>query len=177
MSIIDKVVAAVTPPESAEERAEARSRARAVARPGDWLSQVLDHHVAIERAFAAVADAATAQKRRNAEKKLAAILTGHSLAEEAVLYPALSKAGENADAVKAYAEQSATKVQLALLEDLDPMSEEYLEKLEHIRGAVAHHVYEEESEWFTELRSSGDEGLQQKLTARYQEEFERYDSK
>ena len=44
MSIIDKVVAAVTPPESEEARAKARAKAEAAARPGDWLSQILDHH-------------------------------------------------------------------------------------------------------------------------------------
>lgn len=41
MSVIDKIVAAVTPPESEEARADARLKANAAARPGDWLSQVL----------------------------------------------------------------------------------------------------------------------------------------
>ena len=90
MSIIDKVVAAVTPPESEEARAKARAKAEAAARPGDWLSQILDHHRQIEALFAAVKSATTAEARREAQKRLALILTGHSVAEEAAIYPALA---------------------------------------------------------------------------------------
>ena len=52
MSILDQAIAAITPPESDEDRAEARARAEAAATPGDWLSLVLDHHRQIEAAFA-----------------------------------------------------------------------------------------------------------------------------
>lgn len=174
MSFIDKVAKAVTPSENETERAEARERARRQAQPGSWLAQALDHHLAIERAFAAVGAAPSAVERRECQKDLAVLLTGHSLAEEVVLYPALSQAGEKGDAVEAYAEQSETKVQLAALESLDPMSPDYLEKLEDIRSAVAHHIYEEESEWFEELRSGTDEAMQRKLATRFREEFARY---
>jgi hypothetical protein len=48
--MIDKVVAAVTLPESAETRLMARSKARAAAGAGDWLAMVLAHHEQIEPA-------------------------------------------------------------------------------------------------------------------------------
>ena len=118
--------------------------------------------------------AADAASRRGAQKRLAVLLTGHSIAEEAVIYPALVKANEQGDATKAYTEQSAAKVQMALLEDLDPMSQEYVDKLEHIRGAVAHHVYEEEGNWFVELKEKLPPADQTKITFRYQQEFSRY---
>jgi hypothetical protein len=172
--MLDKVVAAVMPPESDEQRAEARTKARNAAADGDWLSLVLDHHQQIEAAFAAVKSAADAASRRGAQKRLAVLLTGHSIAEEAVIYPALVKANEQGDATKAYTEQSAAKVQMALLEDLDPMSQEYVDKLEHIRGAVAHHVYEEEGNWFVELKEKLPPADQTKITFRYQQEFSRY---
>jgi len=174
MSILDKVVAAVTPLESDEERIEARTKARNAATEGDWLSLVLDHHGQIEAAFAAVKVAPDASRRLAAQKRLALILTGHSIAEEAVIYPALVKADEESHSTKAYTEQSAAKVQMALLEDLDPMSQEYLDKLEHIRGAVAHHVYEEEGEWFVDLKTKMPAADQAKITFRYQQEFLRY---
>jgi hypothetical protein len=174
MSILDKVVAAVTPPESDEQRAEARARARAAAMDGDWLSLVLDHHQQIESAFAAVKAATDAKGRVDAQRRLALLLTGHSIAEEAVIYPAMVKANEQAHSTKAYSEQSAAKVQMGLLEDLDPMSREYSEKLEHIRGAVAHHVYEEEGSWFVDLKTKLPPADQTKMTFRYQEEFSRY---
>ena len=84
------------------------------------------------------------------------------------------KAGEEAHSTKAYTEQSAAKVQMGLLEDLEPMSQEYLEKLEHIRGAVAHHVYEEEGNWFVDLKTKLPPADQTKIAFRYQQEFSRY---
>ena len=174
MSIIDKVIAAVTPPESDEARAEARAKARMVAKPGDWLSAVLDHHVDIESAFAKVKSATNATSRLQSLKELATLLTGHSIAEEAALYPALAKVDEEGHATMAYAEQSAAKLQMGLLEDLAPMSQDFLDKLEHIQGAVAHHVYEEEGTWFLHLQSKLTAVQQALLTERYQAQFSRY---
>ncbi len=174
MSVLDKVVAAITPPESEEARKEAREKARAAARPGDWLSMVLEHHLQVEQAFEDVKAANTASARRAAAKTLAVILTGHSNAEESVLYPALVAADEKSHATMAYTEQAAAKIQMGLLERLAPMSQEYLDKLEHIRGAVAHHVYEEEGTWFLDLKQKVAAQEQSELAQRYAEEFERY---
>jgi hypothetical protein len=98
MSILDKVVAAVTPPESEEARVNARAKARASATPGDWLALVLNHHEQVEAAFAAVKAAADPASRVVSLKKLSILLTGHSIAEEAALYPALAKAEEKGHA-------------------------------------------------------------------------------
>jgi hemerythrin HHE cation binding domain-containing protein len=174
MLIIDKIVAAVTPPESEDARQQARANARAAALPGDWLSLVLEHHESIEAAFSMVREPSTASERIAAHKKLATLLTGHSVAEEAVLYPALSNAGENGHAIKAYTEQSAAKLQLGLLEKLEPLSQDYLHKLEHLRAAVAHHVYEEEGKWFLDIKRSLPQSEQDRLKARYLEEFSRF---
>jgi hemerythrin superfamily protein len=174
MSVIDKVIAAVTPPESDESRKEARAKARAAAKPGDWLTMILQHHQQIEAAFAAVKSSTSAAARVAAQKKLAVILTGHSNAEESVIYPALTVANEKSHAAMAYTEQAAAKTQMALLENLAPMTQDYLDKLEHIRGAVAHHVYEEEGTWFLELKEKLPAADQAKLATRYQEEFSRY---
>ena len=174
MSIIDKVVAAVTPAESDEARREARGKARAAASTGDWLSMVLDHHEQIEAAFAAVESASTAGARVSAHKTLAIVLTAHANAEESVIYPALAGADEKRHAMSAYAEQAPAKEQLGLLENIPPLSHEFLAKLEHIRVAVAHHVYEEESKWFLELKHNVASADQVKLSLRYQEEFTRY---
>lgn len=174
MSVLDKVIAAVTPPESEDSRKEARAKARAAAKAGDWLSLILKHHEQIEAAFAAVKSASTAATRIAAQKKLAIILTGHSNAEESVIYPALTVANEKGHAGMAYTEQAAAKTQMALLENLAPMTQDYLDKLEHIRGAVAHHVYEEEGTWFLELKEKLPVSDQSKLTSRYEEEFDRY---
>ena len=76
----------------------------------------------------------------------------------------------------AFEEQQAAKVQLALLEMLDPLSDDWSEKLEHIKGAVAHHVYEEENDRFLHLKEEIPAADQDRMTMRYQEEMARYDS-
>ncbi|MFZ0500210.1 MAG: hemerythrin domain-containing protein [Steroidobacteraceae bacterium] len=173
MSFVDKVVAAVTPPESAQSRLKARAKARAAAGSNDWLALILDHHVGIEDAFAAVGSAQGAAARTHALKSLALIMTGHSNAEEAVIYPALVRAGHKSDAMSSYAEQADAKANMGELEYLDVESADFLHKLEHIHGAVAHHMYEEESDRFLDLKELPIEA-QNRLTRRYQQEFERY---
>ncbi len=174
MSILDKMVSAVTPEPSQDERQEARSNARAIAADAPWLGMILDHHMQIEQAFDAARSASTAAEQRSAQKTLATLLTGHSLAEEAVLYPAMALDDQKGHATSAYTEQSAAKVQVAALEQLEPLTDDYRDKLEHLRAAVAHHIYEEESKWFPELGRTGTAALQAHLTARFQEEFQRY---
>jgi len=174
MSIVDKVIAAVTPPETEEMRTEARRKATQAATPGDWLAQILDHHRELESAFDAVKAAPTAPERSDALKRLGVLLTGHSIAEEAVIYPALADSGEKAHAAMAYEEQSMAKVQLALLEKMDPMSQDFTDKLEHLEGAVKHHMYAEENNYFMDLKDEVPAGEQARMGKRYAEEYSRY---
>jgi len=174
MSILDKAIAAITPPVSDEKRLEARDKARATAEPGDWLSQILDHHEEIEDAFAEIKAASTADARRVAQKRLGVLLNGHAMAEEAVIYPALAEAGKLGHANTAYTEQAAAKMQLAALETLDPLSDDYLDKLGHLEGAVATHVYQEESDWFQYMKQFASVEAQAHATVRYREEYGRY---
>ena len=174
MSILDKAIAAITPPVSDEKRAEAHSQARALAEPGDWLSQVLDHHEEVDQAFAETKAATTAEARRRAQRRLGALLTGHAMAEEAVIYPALAQAGKQGHANTAYTEQAAAKMQMAALEAMDPMSEDYIDKLGHLEGAVKTHVYQEESDWFADMKKDAPAEAQARATARYKEEYGRY---
>jgi len=105
------------------------------------------------KAFAAVKAAPDLSSRRAAQKKwLAVILTGHANAEESVLYPALALANEKATQ-HGLQRTGRGQMQMAALETLNPMSPGYLDKLEHVRGAVAHHMYEEEGTWFLELKN------------------------
>ena len=174
MSFLDKIIGSVTPPESDDTRLKARQQARAETQPGDWLALILDHHDQIEAAFAVVKAAPDASSRRQAERNLAVLLTGHSIAEEAVLYPEMADSGHKTHAAMAYEEQSMAKVQLALLEKIEPMTQDYLDKLEHIRGAVTHHMYQEETSWFLDLKSELPAGRQAAMAERYREEVGRY---
>jgi hypothetical protein len=173
MSLVDKVVAAVTPPETEDQRREARAKARAAAGTDDWLALILEHHVQIEGAFVAVRAARDLPSRLVAQKELAILLTAHSNAEETVIYPALVHFGHKIHGMAGYTEQAGAKANMGELEYLDPMSQDYLDKLEHIRGAVAYHMYEEENDRFLDLKKLAP-AEQQRLTQRFREEFTRY---
>ena len=170
MSILDKVAAAVTPAVSDVTRAKAHAEARTLSRGNDWLGQVLDHHEQIDALFERTRAASGVADRQAAVEELGLLLTGHSIAEEAVLYPALVKADYEGKATIAYTQQSTAKTEMFLLEGLDPTSEEWHDKLEHIIGAVRQHVYQEESSWFTDLVQSADVD-QALLTEKYTEQF------
>jgi hemerythrin superfamily protein len=174
MSIFDKVAAKIMPPESAQDRAEARRKAEELASDCPFLVDVLDHHRRIERGFAKARSASDASSRTAALKGLALILTAHANAEETVLYPAMADTGEKAHAGMGYQEQAIVKIEMAKLEMIEPMSQEWTDKLEHIEGAVAHHVYEEEGTWFPELKKAILPAQHHRIIKRFREEFDRY---
>ena len=173
MSLLDKVAASVAPLVSDERRAEAHAGARALSSGNDWLGLVLDHHEQIDEMFERAKAAKGVADRKTALEELAVILTGHSIAEEAVLYPALAKADFESKATMAYAQQATAKTEMFLLQGLNPESEEWTDKLEHIVASVRQHVYQEESGWFAKLVESKDVD-QAYLTEKYAEQFDRY---
>ena len=178
MSWLDKIGSKIFPLASDEKRAEARRKAEELARTSPWLAQIVAHHKAIEQCFADALAATDLDTRQHAMKQLARLNTGHSIAEEVTLYPALVEhngvIGGKVQATLAYEEQQMTKIQQAMLEQLDPMSAEWREKLEHIKSAVQQHVYEEENHRFAELAKALSPGEAARLARRYSEEFERY---
>ena len=167
MSWLDKIGSKVFPLASDEKRAEARRKAEELGRSNPWLAQIVAHHKAIEQCFADALSATDADSRRHAVKELARLNTGHSIAEEVTIYPALVEyngaLGGKVQAMLAYEEQQMTKIQQAMLE-----------KLEHIESAVQQHVYEEESHRFAELAEAISPAEAARLSRRYAEEFERY---
>jgi hypothetical protein len=178
MSWLDKIGSTIFPLASDEKRAQARRTAEGLARSNQWLAQILAHHKAIEQCFEDALSATDIDSRRHAVKELARLNTGHSIAEEVTVYPALIEnkgmIGGKVQATLAYEEQQMTKIQQAMLEMLDPMSEEWRTKLEHIKSAVQQHVYEEEESRFPELAQALSPGESARLSRRYAEEFERY---
>jgi hemerythrin superfamily protein len=173
MSLLDEIMSKVAPPESEPDRAGARAKAEQLSHGHGWLAMVLEHHRQIEGAFQRARGSADVAGRKQAFKELALVLTGHSLAEETVLYPALAEHDEKAHAAMSFDEHSMTKVQMHELDHLDPMGQEWLDKLEHIRGAVLHHMYEEEGERFVDLAQKA-AAESEVLSQRFAEEFQRY---
>ncbi len=173
MSILNKLVTAITPLESEAERVEAREHARAEAVPDGWLWLVLDHHWELEDAFAALR-ASTGAARVSQQRLLAALLAGHLVAEERVLYPALIRIGDKRSAKSGYADHAALEAGLAELEKLDPATDTYVEQLEILRMTFVHHTFEEEGTWFRRLKREASAADQLYLRRHYAEEFDRY---
>jgi hemerythrin superfamily protein len=174
MSWLDNIGSKVMPMASAEKRAEARRHAEELARDNDWLAMILDHHRQIESHVTAALNGATADARKASMKRLALVLTGHSNAEEVTIYPAILEYSGTMSTAMAYEEQEITKIQMAKLERLDPMSEDWREKMEHIKSALEQHVYQEEKSWFTEVATNAPMAERERLSRRYAEEFARY---
>lgn len=65
-------------------------------------------------------------------------------------------------------------MQMGLLERCDPMSQDFEDKLGHLEGAVQHHVYQEESEWFIDLVDNAPDADHRQIAERYDAEFNRY---
>jgi hemerythrin superfamily protein len=86
-------------------------------------------------------------------EQMAAMLTAHSRAEEAEVYPAIAKAGD-AEAVKHAREEHAEADDLlGKLKTLDHDSVEFDQLLTKLIDAVNHHIQEEESEALPALKS------------------------
>lgn len=176
MHVAEKVQSMIgmTPSFTAQERETIRAEARRQATT-TWFNLVLDHHALIEDSFAAVKDASSATARAAAQRELMALLTGHSIAEEAIIYPLMKLETFARQATHAYAEQSLAKVEMVALDGIaDKMSEEYETKLEEIRAAVTHHMIEEERDFFPELQKKADAAKNKKITQHYVTEFDRY---
>lgn len=174
MSFLDRIAAAVTPAASDEDRAEARRKIESMAAGEPFAEAIVAQHKQIEALFAEARSAGSAAAAHDAVRELAALLTGHSNAEEVVIYPDLAEFGGKTQAAMAYEEHAMTKVQLAKLQRMEPGSKEWREKLDHIESAVQQHVYQEEHSWLPDLITNTPAEIKAKLSRRYREEFERY---
>jgi hemerythrin superfamily protein len=176
MQIAEKIqsMAGVTPTHSNDEREQIRQEAKSQAKT-KWFKAILEHHQQIENLFDELKNAHDASARNSLQKELMALLTGHSIAEEAIVYPFMKIETSSMDATHAYAEQSLAKVKMVELDSIkNKMGKEYDDKVEEIRKAVTHHMIEEERDFFPELQEKSDASINKKISDHYEMEFERY---
>jgi hemerythrin superfamily protein len=174
MSFLDRIAAALTPAASDEERSEARHNLERLA-PGNLFAEdILRQHKEIEGLFGQ-ARAASGPSAQAAVKDLAMLLNGHSMAEEAVVYPEISERSSKAHASMAYEEHAMTKVQLAALQKLQPGTEQWHEKIDHIESAVQQHVYQEESSWLPDVIRNAPLEAKERMNLEFRGYFDRFD--
>ena len=121
----------------------------------DITDVVLKQHKEATRQLAAVLDASN-DDRAQAFASLEALLSGHEEAEEAVIYPALRKLGDEGTKVADARthEEEATKKTLAKLHAMEATSAEFTTSLRESSAAVHNHAASEESEVLPLLKRS-----------------------
>ena len=142
---------------------------------GGWLSLVKAHHLMIEQAFDALINEGGSDFSRCMvlHKRLAYLLTAHSVAEENVLYPALAMCNLQSESDRLYLDQAHAKVMNAVLD----MSDEkcgatWLEKATQLRTAVLHHAkVDEEGDLYPQLERAPDASTAAKIDMAYRREF------
>ena len=106
-------------------------------------------------AFSKLGDGATKSKRDVVDKIIEA-LSVHAAIEEEVFYPAIRDEidGVEHDVLEALEEHHVAKWLLSELEDMDPTHERFDAKVTVLIESVKHHVQEEETELFPEVRQA-----------------------
>lgn len=174
MSFLDRIASAMMPTASAEDRADARLQFEKLAAGHTFAEDVLRQHLQIEELFAE-ARSQSGIAAQETVTELAMFLNGHSMAEEAVIYPEVSSHSGKAHAGMAFEEQAMTKVQLAELQKMQPGSQDWLEKLDHIESAVQQHMYQEESSWLPDVIRNASVAERERMNVQFRDHFDRFD--
>ncbi|UYV15759.1 hemerythrin domain-containing protein [Porphyrobacter sp. ULC335] len=174
MSFLDRIASALAPAASEEKRMEAREQLEQMAVNEPFAEQILAQHRQIESLFAQARDENGPHAQATIEE-LALLLNGHAMAEEAVIYPEISDHSSKAHAGMAYEEHAMTKVQLAALQKMQPGTQEWREKLDHIESAVQQHVYQEESSWLPDVIRYAPAEARQRMSLNFREYFDRFE--
>lgn len=122
----------------------------------DGVTLLMRDHREAEDLFKAY-EAAKADKRRKAAilAKLIAELRIHMQIEEEIFYPASRPFVDEQDTVnEAEVEHAAAKDLMSQLEAMSPDDDYYDAKVKVLQEMIDHHVEEEETEYFPEVRRS-----------------------
>jgi hemerythrin superfamily protein len=143
---------------------------------GNWLEEIKAQHREIARLFQAAMSAPDAPGRRREVKRLATLLTGHSIAEEVAIYPGVYVDGDEVGALELYKEQQMAKILLARIDDAlaTGHADEATRLLGQLQSAVQAHVAEEEQQKFPALVSKASAQMNDKMTTDFRATFTRY---
>jgi hemerythrin superfamily protein len=109
----------------------------------DVVDLIMKDHRELERIFDELMS--NPDKRAGLLPVMTTLLTAHSRAEEAEVYPAAREAGGDEEVKHSQEEHLEADQLAAALVETDPMSEEFPQALQKLVDAVKHHVEEEES--------------------------------
>ncbi|MEU3627901.1 hemerythrin [Amycolatopsis coloradensis] len=129
---------------------------------GDVVDLIMQDHREVERLFDELQK--HPEKRRLLVPVLSSLLTAHSRAEEAHVYPAATnEASEAEDVAHGQKEHAEAEQLLVKLNNTDPASKQFEKVLSDLVEAVTHHVKEEESTILPKMRRELDEPRRREL--------------
>jgi hemerythrin superfamily protein len=128
----------------------------------DVVDLIMADHREVERLFEQLK--AQPESRPLLVPVVAALLTAHSRAEEAEVYPAArDEAGETEEVAHSQEEHLQAEMLLRQLAETDPTSDKFDSVLQELVEAVEHHVQEEESTVLPGMRERLDDNRRQQL--------------
>lgn len=174
MSLLDRIAATILPGASDKDRANARLQIEKLAAGETFAEDIIRQHKQIEQLFSD-ARSSTGESAHSTVTELAMFLTGHSTAEEAVIYPEFSSHSSKVHAAMAYDQHAMAKIELAKLQRLHPGSKEWRQKLGQIESAVQQHIYQEESSWLPDVIRFGPIDERRRMSVAFRDHFDRFD--
>lgn len=130
--------------------------------PADVIDLIMQDHREVERLFEELKQ--RPEKRPNLVPVLTTLLTAHSRAEEAEVYPvARTEAGEAEEVAHSQEEHAQADQLLQRLAAADPQSKQFEQVLTELAQAVNHHVQEEEMNVLPGMRERLDDSRRAEL--------------
>lgn len=112
-------------------------------------------HKLVSDVFADFEKARTISRKKKLAEKICMELTVHAQVEEEIFYPAFKVAVKDKELVpEAVVEHASLKVLIAQIEDEEPDDEMFDAKMKVLSEYVKHHVKEEQSQMFTQAKTS-----------------------
>lgn len=140
---------------------------------GDWMKQVKAQHLAIDTHMRRVEEARSPLERERHFRRVKALLSAHSYAEDVSLYPGLAMVGHRDDAKQLYNQQDDAKILTAELDSMSPGDPRFMDKFRTLAAAVRAHVREEEDRDYPELMRRADPNMNRKMTNDFRREFQK----
>jgi hemerythrin superfamily protein len=153
-------------------RKSSAKRSKASNRPQDALALLKADHAKVQELFDQFEKARRDDQKRKLAQTICQELTVHTSIEEEIFYPAAREATEDEDTLdEAEVEHASAKELISQIEDGGPGDELWDAKVKVLGEYVKHHVKEEETELFPEVRKSDLDlkTLGEQLLARKQE--------
>jgi hypothetical protein len=158
---------------SDSKTAKHTSKGRSAQADGSNALELLKHqHDEVKKLFEKLESAHSAADKEKVFNKLADALAAHTKIEETIFYPSVFDDETEIELREAFEEHLAAKRLVADLLEMEPADEQFMSKASVLREVVEHHIEEEETQLFPEVRERDRDDLGvlgKKLEERYKE--------